>query len=198
MPSPPVTVVHAWTDTVAAWSTFAAAVVAFLGLAVSAWLAVRETRASRAQRQTELLREERVLELLEISEQYALYRAASRPRRLLLPRPGQTDDRIRAEERLKAVLALMPDGMVRMLKRQFGVTLHPADDQYLYDLFEGDIPTVMPVDKVLAELRSNMRNAGYGVQVAPKQQWVRHPIKAIRALLGKPPRLRAPDEQSDR
>lgn len=145
-----VDVVPSLTDAVAAWATLGAALAAVLGLGATIWLAAKERRAIRA----EHIRQERVPQLMTITEQYALFRASSEL--------GRADEEAKAREALGSVLALMPEGMVRMLKKQFGIALTAPDEQRLLDRFPEGIPDPIPVDAVMAELRSNLSRAGYG------------------------------------
>ncbi len=148
----PVDVVHSWTDTLAAWASFGTAVAAVLGLGVTIWLSHTDRQIRRAERK----RQERIPQLMTVNEQFAVYRAASRL--------GQPDEQARAEEKLKSVLALLPPGMARMWKRQFGLTLVPTDEQYLQTRFPGGVPEPFTEEALMAELQSNFTNAGYGNQ----------------------------------
>lgn len=145
-----ITVACSWTDKLTAWGTAGTALAAVAGLAVSIGLAWQE----RDRRGKELLRQERLSQLAEIGEQYNSYRQAAKSE--------DADGQAAAAMRLKYQLAFMPEGMARMLKHQFGVTLTPKDAMVLTDAFQGAVPAKPPEDMVLAELRSNHRYAGLG------------------------------------
>lgn len=166
MPPITITAVHSGTEIFAAWATFTVAVAAVAGLGLSVWLPHRERQAAREQGRTELLRQQRVAELREIAQQYALYRATSRR------------EQAKALAKLRAVLWLMPDGMAARLKSQFDVPLGPKDKELLAASYGGGVPHAFTEAAVITELRDNNLHAGWGVPEPTKthrRRFCRHP-----------------------
>lgn len=174
---PPINIVHCGTDAVAAWSTFAAALLAFAGVAVAIVLARKERRDAYEKLRTGLLRQQRVVELLEITKQYALYQAI-RERRAAskwyaLSGLELADEQARVGKALKCLVTLMPEGMVTMLKSELGVELEPKDQAVLAYKFPKKVPPTFSEDQVLRELRENMLKAGWGTTDASTKTGIR-------------------------
>lgn len=81
--------------------------------------AKQQLQKEREQRKKDLLRQERVPQLMEASKLYARWSATSGAER------GEV------ESRLRAVLWILPDGMANRLKWQFKVPLLPEDEAKL-------------------------------------------------------------------
>lgn len=171
-PSSATTEGPSWADQAQAWGTLAAVLVALAALIVTIVLAKQDR--GRAQEQLEAEREERRREreqadreleeerrrtagemlrqhhlrvLMEVSEQYARSCAMSN-----MPQGNE------ANERLRVLVRLLPDGQAVLIKRRLGLELTALENSRLGDIGQrhGEtIPPDPPTGWVHEELREN-------------------------------------------
>lgn len=114
--------------------------------------AQQQLQEEREQHRRDLLRQERVPQLMEVAKLYASVLAT------------ENLERHQAELGLQAMLWILPPGMARRLKRQFNVNLTPDDEDELARQVGRPIPHQFPEAEVFKELGANNRGAIAGAE----------------------------------